>query len=154
MYGYHGGGLTRHQFLVHADSVFLPPEQAWVRTRLAANSSIVGGATPSDGLTATDVTITTSGLVHNAGDQPTQVWVVVEIFANSAAAVVATAAAGPLTVPPEGNATFETRATPREAVRLWSVARPALHTARVTVHAGGSDGPVLDSHNVTFGVRR
>eukprot|EP01051_Picozoa_sp_SAG22_P005575 SAG22_NODE_335_length_12071_cov_5.268771_9_plen_1174_part_00 len=154
MYGYHGGGLTRHQYLVHADSVFLPPEQAWVHTSMGSNSSIVAaGDTPAHGLNATGVTITTEGLVSNAGDQPTKVWVVVEIIERSASVVVATGVAGSLTVPPNGNTSFETRISPREAVQLWSVARPVLHTARITVRVGGTDGPALDSQNVTFGAR-
>jgi hypothetical protein len=161
MYGYHGGGLTRHQFLVHTDSVFLPPEQAWVHTSMGSDSSIAAtGDTPAHGLNATGVTISTKGLVSNAGDKPTKVWVAVEIIvgANSApssprTAVVATGGTGPLTVPPRGNITFETEISPREAVQLWSVARPVLHTARITVHVGGSDGPAVDSYNVTFGAR-
>ena len=40
MYGYHGGGLIRHQYLVHTSTVFMPPESIWVYTIFGANSTI------------------------------------------------------------------------------------------------------------------
>jgi hypothetical protein len=87
MYGYHGGGLTRHQFLVHTSSaLFIPPEQAWVHTSFGANSSIAAtGGTPADGLTATATEFVAEGTVSNAGAQAApqhDVWVAAEFFAD------------------------------------------------------------------------
>ena len=149
MYGYHGGGLTRHQFLVHTSSdLFIPPDSAWVHTSLGSNSSVSAvGSTPADGLAATGVTFVAEGTVSNAGAQLAQrdVWVAAEFMADDgpSSPVVATQAAGPFTIPANGSVAFEIRVSPRGAVQLWSVARPALHTARITVHVGGpgSSGP-------------
>ena len=158
MYGYHGGGLTRHQFLVHTSAdLFMPPDSAWVHTSFGSNSSVSAvGSTPADGLVATGVTFVAEGTVSNAGAQMGQkdVWVGAEFIADGGSSpVVATQAVGPFTISANGSIKFEIRVSPRRAVRLWSIARPALHTARITVRVGGSSGPAVDSLNVSFGVR-
>ena len=44
-YGYHGGGLTRHQYLVHVPTrLFLPPDQVWVSSSFGANSTIAANS--------------------------------------------------------------------------------------------------------------
>ena len=63
------------------------------------------------------------------------------------------AKAAATTIPANGSTAFEIRASPREAVRLWSVARPVVHTAQITVHVGGVTGPAVDAQNISFGVR-
>jgi beta-galactosidase/beta-glucuronidase len=154
MYGYHGGGLTRHQWLVHtASPAFIPPEEAWVHTLFRTSSRIIPmGSTPAAGLTATEVELVAEGAVSAAAGPVKDVWVTVEFLSGSS--TVAKSTVGPLAVGVDGKATsFTIRATPSTAVALWSVARPALHTARFTVHMGGANAPATDVHNVTFGVR-
>ena len=93
MYGYHGGGLTRHQRLVHTGSVFMPPEQVWLTLTVAlilnpdpnpnqvwayssfgGNSTIEAvGKTPSAGLSATNINLIADGLVENSAAMPAQV---------------------------------------------------------------------------------
>ena len=156
MYGYHGGGLTRHQFLVHTTTLFMPPEELWVHT-LFGNSTVVApaGHSHADGLKAVGTEIIVKGIVSNAATQPMQdVWVVAEVIDQATQAVVATQAAGPLTVSANATQDFEIHAHPPNAVQLWSVARPALHTARVAVHTGATaTSPATDAENITFGVR-
>lgn len=151
MYGYHGGGLTRHQFLVHTSSLFIPPEGAWVHATFSSNSTIVpAGSTPACGLNATGTSLIAEGVVRNAGTIEMQgVYVAVD-FISGDQSVVAAEAAGPLTIPANGSASFKIRASPREAVQLWSVARPVLHTAQFSVRV---QGLTVDANNVTFGVR-
>ena len=43
--------------------------------------------------------------------------------------------------------------SPSKAVQLWSVARPFLHVALVSVRVGGATGQVVDAFNVSYGVR-
>ena len=155
MYGYHGGGLTRHQRLVHTSNLFMPPEQAWAYSRFGANSTIIAaGETPSAGLRATGIDIVTEVVLENAANEPaTDVWVVAEFIDESTQAVVARQTAGPFAIPANGSSGFAVTATPPDAVQLWSVARPRLHIAALTVRVGGATGPIIDNHNVTFGIR-
>jgi beta-galactosidase len=162
MYGYHGGGLTRHQYLVHmaSASAFIPPEAAWVHTTFGPNSSIVAASdTPADGLNASGVDIVVAGSVTQAtvsGSQPTAaVWIVAEITAGTGelSSVVGQGAAGPLSIPANGSADFEIRVVPPAPLGLWTVARPLLHTAHITVRIGGRDATTVDADNVTFGAR-
>jgi hypothetical protein len=158
MYGYHGGGLTRHQFLAHTHSdAFIPPDSAWVYTNFGPNSSIQAlGSTPAEGLTVNGTTIVAKGTIRNARTQlaHNDVWVAAEfIIEGGRAEIIASQAVGPFAVSVNGTSTFQIRVSPSKAVQLWSVARPVLHTARITVHVGGPDGPAVDSYNVTFGVR-
>lgn len=152
MYGYHGGGLTRHQFLVHTSRVFLPPEEAWAHSSFTANSTIVAtGDMPADGLNATGVDLVAKGTVANAAmELAHDVWITVDFIAGPSRLLIATEKVGPLTVPANGSSHFEVRIQPRGAVQLWSVARPLLHTAHITVRVGEA---VTDASNVTFGVR-
>ena len=68
-------------------------------------------------------------------------------------ALVATQTAGPFTIPAGGSSPFRINVSPLDAVQLWSVGRPRLHTVSVTVRVGGATAPATDVHNVTFGVR-
>ena len=66
-----------------------------------------------------------------------------KVLPRIAGAAVANQTVGPLVVGANGTANFTVRATPGAAVpvALWSVARPALHTARFTVRVGGAAAP-------------
>ena len=104
------------------------------------------------GLAATEVDLVAEGAVNAAAGPVEDVWVTAEFLSGNV--TVATGTVGPLAAGVDGKAAnFTIRATPRTAVALWSVARPALHAARFTVHVGGADAPATDTHTVTFGVR-
>ena len=90
MYGYHGGGLTRHQYLVHTSDTFLPPEQTWVHSSWNSTSLIQGaGGTPAGGLTATGIELVVRGTAHNTAGSA-NVWAIAEFINLATDSVVAT----------------------------------------------------------------
>ena len=113
MYGDHGGGLLRHQRLVHTASswIFLPPEETWVHTTFDPNTTITpnNGASLADGLAAAGntTTVIVNGLISNTGAAPiADVYVTAEVMEGAAEAQVSgppigVATVGPLTIPRE-----------------------------------------------------
>ena len=87
--------------------------------------------------------------VRNAhATQLDNVWITTETFPDSVSA-----SAGPFTLAAGSSQSVRLSMLPRGAVQLWSVARPFLYTAVVSVRVGGATGAVLDAVNVTFGAR-
>jgi beta-galactosidase/beta-glucuronidase len=133
------------------------------------------GALPADGDAATGVLITTDVLLSNtatsnlatAADGFTFT-VCVQIFDTmGSGAVVSTTTSLPITVGAGENKTVEITAVtpssdsinttiagsgPSTKMQLWSVARPYLYTAVITVNTAA--GVAVDTQNVTFGARK
>jgi hypothetical protein len=67
-YWYEGGGLSRHQYLLHSPTdLFLPPDTAWVHTKMSHSTITANGNLPAAGLAATNVTLIAEGVVRNGG---------------------------------------------------------------------------------------
>ena len=152
---YEGGGLTRHQRLVHtAGAVYMPPDRSWAHANLSTSPVAANGALPADGDTATGVAVTTEVLLVNTAGSPTLGVVVTADIVDTAGgeAVVASAAvAAPVSVGAGGNRTVTLVVVPASKLELWSVARPYLYTAAVTVTVQGA---AVDAFNMTFGARK
>lgn len=184
-----------------AGRVYMPPDDTWVHANVSKSDVVANGPLPSDGDAATNVLITTQILLANtavtaaaaAGNQrggEVNVAVDVQIVdtaAGGSGAVVATATtAAPIAIGAGENQTVTlTVVTPpsntgdttnssdsvNTMVQLWSVARPYLYTAVVTIStvtvtvasadSGISHGEaaaalrvVIDTQNISFGVRK
>ena len=194
---YGGGGLYRHQRLVHtAAKVYMPPDDTWVHANVSKSEVVPNGALPSDGDAAANVLITTEVLLANtaaaaaaaagqAAGANVNVIVGVQIVdsaAGGSGAIVATATTSnpiPLGAGKNQTATLTISTPPVSAatnsgggggggrdastsmIQLWSVARPYLYTAVITVSTvtGGADSSdavvaAVDTQNITFGVRK
>ena len=147
---YGGGGLYRHQYLVHTSaSAFLPPDRSWVHANLTNAKIKSNGPLPAEGASATGVEVVSEVEVRNAhATQLDNVWITTETFPDSVSA-----SAGPFTLAPGSSQSVRLSMSPPDAVQLWSVARPFLYTAVVSVRVGGATGAVVDAVNVTFGAR-
>ena len=158
-YWYQGGGLFRHQHLVHVPAtVHMPPDGAWAHANVstAAGSISPNGALPKDGLSAAagSVALSAAGVLSNA-DATTEastsnVSVSARFISQADGAVLGNATSGDLTLAPGAELPFTLRVTPRAAVQLWSVARPYLYVAELAVSVAGT---VVDAQNITFGAR-
>jgi hypothetical protein len=138
-YWYQGGGLTRHQSLVHTSAaVFLPPDTAWAHTNMSQSTSKPKGDLPAAGMTATNVKLVAEGVVRNGGtQQATNVYVDIAFVSKptdgGAAGPIASAVAGPLTIAAGADTAFRVEAMPTAPVELWSVPRPFLYGAQFVV---------------------
>jgi beta-galactosidase/beta-glucuronidase len=151
-YWYEGGGLTRHQYLVHTAALHMPPDSTWVHANMSASKVTANGAMPGAGLAATSVLMTVAGRVTNAAaTAASDVWLTASF--SSADGSLGSASVGPVTIAAGADHEFEIKATPDQAVQLWSVARPFLYTATVEVRVGGKDATAVDSDNITLGAR-
>ena len=152
---YEGGGLTRHQQLVHTTgAVYMPPDGSWSHANLSKSTVVANGALPADGDTATDVAVTTEVLLVNTAAVPAVGVVITADIVDTAGsgAVVATATVtARVTISAAGNRTVMLVVVPRSKLELWSVARPYLYTAAVTVAV---KGVAIDTLNITFGARK
>lgn len=151
---YEGGGLSRHQYLIRAPSVFMPPDRSWAFADTSKGTVRSNGKLPADGLSATGASFVVEATVRNGLETEVQdVSVEVTFYEGSDGAagdVVASgrSAAQPIAVSEEK--TFRVEVPIISAVQLWSVARPFLHTAVVDVKIASRPG---DSQNITFGAR-
>lgn len=146
--------MFRHQYLVHTSDVFMPPEQTWVHSSWSSSSVIqVNSKNAPAGLSATGVELVVRGSISSARAVE-RAWVAAEIINLATDSVVATQAVGPLAIPANGTSGFEIRSTPDAAIQLWSVGRPLMHTARVSIHLDTPGSAASDVQNISFGVRQ
>jgi hypothetical protein len=151
---YQGGGLTRHQQLVHTGAVFIAPNEAWVHSTFSSASTFMAsGSLPAHGMSASGVHVVAAGVLTNAADEPAEVWVSADFTGATATSTIPPARIGPITIPAGEQRPFEISSAPPGAVQLWSVARPFLYTARLSVHRSSPETVPSDRVNVSFGVR-
>jgi hypothetical protein len=144
---YEGGGLTRHHYLVRAPSVFMPPHGSWVHADMTGAVISDSGKAPADGLSARGVVFTAEATVRNGQTTPVDGIVLSVDFHGACESV--TSKPG-LTLAPGAEHTFVVTSKCSKAVQLWSVARPLMHTATLSV---GTTSQQWDSQNVSFGAR-
>eukprot|EP00729_Bicosta_minor_P007835 gene7834-393_t len=145
-YWYAGGGLSRHQYLVHTPTdVYLVPDMAWVHANVTDVSKLAAnGATPGAGdrAEAGSVHVVAEGLISNAGASAAKGVVVTATFYDQTGSVVATERTNPLTVGALGNQTFKIAFVPKVATELWSVPRAYIYTASIAVAVSNIVAPI------------
>ncbi|HWU49150.1 MAG TPA: beta-galactosidase GalA [Asticcacaulis sp.] len=129
---YEGAGVYRHVWLLKTDAVHLGRWDSVVRPKIEGDKAVLD-------LSATGVN--TSGAPRTARVK----WTIVD----AAGTAVATADAGEMTIPADGEADFHA-STSLATPKLWSVETPTLYAALVTLEY---DGRVRDGERVDFGVR-
>lgn len=143
---YAGGGLSRHQYLVHTPTdVYLVPDMAWVHANVTDVSKLAAnGATPGAGdrAEAGSVHVVAEGLISNAGAGAAKGVVVTATFYDQTGSVVATERTNPLTVGALGNHTFKIAFVPKVATELWSVPRAYIYTASIAVAVSNIVAPI------------
>ncbi len=129
---YEGAGIYRHMWLTKTDAVHLGRWESTVRTSLGKDAA----------------TLTLGTVVANEGKSSERARVTWKIL-DAAGKTVATAESPERSIPVDGQEEFT--ATARLAnPALWSVDKPNLYSAIVTVEAGGK---ARDAERVSFGVR-
>ena len=129
-----------HTVVNVAGSLFLPPDAAWARADLpgGAASIVANGPLPAAGHAARGAQLVVQGEVGAAAAASNvTAWVSVDFVDPRTNATVCNGTAGPL----RAGDNFTVRAaTVRGPLQLWSVARPYLYEARVTLLRGPRPG--------------
>lgn len=149
---YQGGGIIRHVTLVHAPNVFLPPDETWASAEISEASLFQNGPLPADGAIATGTVIHVRGTIANGADVSARgIRISVTLQGQSGEAVEGgTATQGPFLLAGHNDMHFNITWTPTGAMQIWSVSRPYLYKAIVTVT---TEAEAADIHTVSFGVR-
>ena len=130
---YEGAGVYRHVWLTKTDALHLVKWDSWVRTESTDSKGVI---------------LRLAAVVVNEGRDIETVAVSWQVL-DAAGTTVTMARAPVQTILADGKASFDAPAGLSDPM-LWSVEKPNLYTAIVTVTSGGK---VRDAERITFGVR-
>lgn len=127
----------------------MPPHGAWVHADMAQAVISDNGKTPADGLSATGVVFIAEATVRNGLTKSIDN-VVLDVDFSSACHGTSASTVRSVTLAAGAEHTFVVKLQCATAVQLWSVARPAVHTATLSISASDQK---MDTQTITFGAR-
>jgi beta-galactosidase len=134
---YEGAGIYRHVWLTKTDALHLGQWESYVRTPPRQTRGTAGS-------------LDLGTIVQNQGTAVQICSVRWELF-DASGNIVAKAGSASQAIPPGGAVTFtSTSAANIQNPALWSLEKPNLYSALVTVESAGK---IRDAERVTFGVR-
>ena len=131
---YEGAGIYRHVWLTKTDALHLGRWESWVRAELGADTE----------------TLLLGTVVVNEGNAPESVDVEWQILDADGKALPGNCGASRSTPLQPGESENYAGEIKFSNPNLWSIEKPYLYTAVVTLKAGGK---VRDAERITFGVR-